>query len=1113
MPNSISAQAILFAINSALRLGRNIQRAYANSLKSRALLLPLPSFDSLPNAFTINRFFDTEGAVFVEEIEALKFLHRKNQIETLESEELAEYREYYRIFFFMATEGESNDHILQSGLVTSDLISLLKIRQWEKNAKYASTTLQLVAGTVVEIGIDYFNQFPGALNTESAIGKALSHFLRALDTIPFSEEEDFKKAISKKIIPRLFITVSETLQDLPEHVIRDEKIQLFIEATARGISEDLYQKIGPDMSLSETDEAIQWGQLLLNSLIRNAGQYAFANPSNLLDINKGQEQLIKNTGLTLLDLLYSEEELKLDLKALFNAEALDIFIKNTLAVFAQHPELLAKDDRIRLIVKEISLALANSNMPLQDLLPELLRLILERTALHLPLLWDHDKEAAEHMLVIATQEFLLIFSDPEIGPFKFARKHILQLIEFVLDEVVNNPGWISRKVEDKPLLHHLLLSSFSSIAQLPKEERLQFEMIKILIELNTRLIISHPQVLQKWGLEEEEEKVLLRQILDIILDCLFKDQNETYSAFEKAAQLRLLLSYAFEIILLKHPNHIGLQLIELLLSPEEGLDLSGDASLLEQMGEIFLEFLEEQISRSYEGSEVWHIIRSFIGLLKEREFYNKNKLLAQIKLILEYLRQELHPILIDEEGNPKHLILIAVQQILDLLIQAAEQASPKLKLNQDQLSVLFYLLLNEVLDHQEWLSHQVGEEKVLSELIDVSFETLKQIPDSEKISLDTLIELFEINIFIIASNTKVLDKTKWDSEEKEVVLRKAVSLITDFVFNKNRNTSLNRLQYLLELLKYFLEEIIRKHPNHLGLRVLEFLISEDFRLGLSNGLNRSLLDLYIQTLLEIITTHPEIIAPNPNIQKIITGVAQSLEKSDLNQPDLLPKVLKIILLQTSENIDLEFDDEDGALKNILLEALRQVLDALAFEVEEGKWKPVFRADHIVEIVLYVLEEVSENTDWLDTEDQIYLTLSSIFEAFERIPRHRQPSFSLIKLIVIKLLEAVKNHPGYLEILSETEAGSPKIVLSRVMEKLFDAIYQNISIKATLSVIHQPSIMDALLDYYLYRTSFHPIEEEAILEASQHVAQAVKALDEGRLSNGEELLEQLRDSLV
>jgi len=77
----MTAEAIIFAINSAIRLGRNAQRAYSLSLSSKAIVLPLPKFSGTPNAFTAQRFFDSEeadgGARFIARMERLQAIHQR----------------------------------------------------------------------------------------------------------------------------------------------------------------------------------------------------------------------------------------------------------------------------------------------------------------------------------------------------------------------------------------------------------------------------------------------------------------------------------------------------------------------------------------------------------------------------------------------------------------------------------------------------------------------------------------------------------------------------------------------------------------------------------------------------------------------------------------------------------------------------------------------------------------------------------------------------------------------------------------------------------------------------------------------------------------------------
>lgn len=852
MPKSLSAQAILFAINTALRLSRSNRRAYVNSLKSKTILLPIPTFEEKPNPFTINRFFEMEGAPFVEQIEALKFLHRKNQIELLSPEALEQYQEYYRCLFFILTAAESNEQIKQAGLRADDLLSLLKIRQWEKETQFATTTLQLVAGTIVEKGIHYFNQFPESIQSETGMGKALSKLLNALDTIPFNEEEDFKKVISQRIITSLFFTAVETIRELPKYWMRDEKIQTFIESATRGINEELYQRIGPELSFDETGEAIQWGELLLSSLIRHAGHFVFAPSNHLIDVNTGQEQLVKGTGLVIMDLLYAEDELGLNLRQVFTASALDTLVKNAFILFAGYPRLLSKDDHLSIIIKEISQALAKPPLTLARFLPGITELVLKKTNLHRPVIWEQEEEEPQNLLITALQLFL------------------------------------------------------NALSELPEKSRSKF-------------------------------------------------------------------------------------------SPQQ-----------------FMETIE--------------------------------------------------------------------------------------------------LLLDEVVQHPAWITSRIGEDRLLERLIQLSFEAVQSIPASQRSSMTALTYLLKINMRAITADIRILEKIKWaEDEEEKMILEKLIELVYEFIFHKASSNALNKTAQALNLLDYLAERILQRHPNQLGLHIAAFLFREDARLQLSNSLNRAPADHYINTILEMINTHPDIISPNPNIHRIITGVTESLQEAGLDRPGMLPGLLQLVLIQTAENIDLEVGDHDA--KNELLEALRQILKALSFDPYQKQWKPVFKGDHILEIVLYLLGEVSENLDWLEGEQKIYTTLHIIFENLDWIPRHRSPSFSLIKLMIIKLFEAVKNHPAYLEKMAVDMEEAEKVVLDVALEQLFKAMYQPITIKASLDILHQSSVMDAILDYYLYRTSFHPLEIDAIREAADQLREAVRLLDEGHLNSAEEFLDHLNDNIA
>ncbi|MFN0300510.1 MAG: hypothetical protein ACKVQU_09165, partial [Burkholderiales bacterium] len=51
------ADLILFAIRSAIRLGEEARRLYADSVREEAIVLPLPDFPIAPDASSVRAFY------------------------------------------------------------------------------------------------------------------------------------------------------------------------------------------------------------------------------------------------------------------------------------------------------------------------------------------------------------------------------------------------------------------------------------------------------------------------------------------------------------------------------------------------------------------------------------------------------------------------------------------------------------------------------------------------------------------------------------------------------------------------------------------------------------------------------------------------------------------------------------------------------------------------------------------------------------------------------------------------------------------------------------------------------------------------------------------------
>ena len=75
-----TASAVIFAINAAIRLGRNMQQAFAQRVRAQAITLPLPNVSLEADLDSAFRYFNIQhpqkgGAQFLSEIVDLQQLH------------------------------------------------------------------------------------------------------------------------------------------------------------------------------------------------------------------------------------------------------------------------------------------------------------------------------------------------------------------------------------------------------------------------------------------------------------------------------------------------------------------------------------------------------------------------------------------------------------------------------------------------------------------------------------------------------------------------------------------------------------------------------------------------------------------------------------------------------------------------------------------------------------------------------------------------------------------------------------------------------------------------------------------------------------------------------
>lgn len=805
MPAISTAEAIVLAIHSAIRLGRNIQKAYANSLRARSIVLPLPDFDSQADSLNAQRFFDKDGQFALAEIEDLAKLHQANRERALSEEEEERYVEYYVTLERMRRQDSGTTRATEAALSMEDVLSLLRVRQWARGESPQHSPLQLVAGTLVEIGIDYFANVPGALNLASTQGKLVQHFLQSLDRIEFAETDDLGKTLANEVLPRLFIAGAESAVRLSTEISSDEKLQLFIEATGQGVADELMKRLQQSGSLREKEALLYWGESLLRALFYNAGHYTFSSPAKVFETPQDVSALIEATGLTLLDLLFDEESTKIDLKAVFTVESLDLLLRATLEVVAQHPQLISRKDGLRQIIAGVAQALSDSGIQQPGILPELAQLVLRLTAENLDRLWktgDHP----EHLLV-TTLEFSLrtLAQPPANGGWKpaFPPGQLLTLLEMLLDEVVSNPEWVLHQIEGHSMLEDTLKSVFAALEVIPSEQRLSLDTAKWVLEQSLMATAASKALLQhlSWG-STEEERTILQEALQVVFAYTFK--KGAVSSPEKQELLFDWVDYVLATVLRRQPNRSGVEITRYMLQAFAPLAWH-QAVPAEQAMEAALEVLAEH-AELVTGEEFVHQLLGGVAEGILHAGIDSPDLLSEIiRLILDYSAQHIDLVLHPAPDDPGNPFGRAVSQALQVLA-GAEVVGGFIILSRSQTLELLEIVLLEVAANPQWLEGHALLQRLIASVLDA----LQHIPGSKPTSNRLVLDLVQLSIEHGMQDLRLLEPLPDEADSPMALaygLSKLIRLIYDPQWPTSLQWGLHQPQQMAGLCDLFLDEL------------------------------------------------------------------------------------------------------------------------------------------------------------------------------------------------------------------------------------------------------------------------------------------------------------------
>ena len=475
------SDVVLFGIQSGLKLAQQGRQAYIEGAIAKALVLPLPNFNSTFSRSSANQYFRTRsGKAQLEQNPSLKdiFERLRNRQEVSEVEE-----ELYinaAIDFRLLDDIESNtisrNELANAGLTANALQSLVTVRQFaNKHNKTFPTVIQRILGSLIEVGIDAFSQFPTILDKESAAGGAVAGFLDSI------EDLDFASGNVEVLARSLFISAVETIGQNSDLLGADEKIQTLIQSVSSGIIQDLTARIDQlGNNLVEREQVLRWGNLVLRSVLSNIRESVLLSPKSLGIDDPAQQALLSSVATSILGAILDEEQV--NLRRLFSRQALDQVIKASLSTVAEFPELLGNNgEGVQKIISQVAQGLAHNEHILgKDMLPETVRLVIEKTAHNAEFLWpagfsDPDK----HLLVTAAVEFLNQFSSiPRAGQTwrpAFSKTLFTGLLDVILEETLQNPIWVSKLgINDTTILGQATRIALNVLQDVPAD-RLSIE--------------------------------------------------------------------------------------------------------------------------------------------------------------------------------------------------------------------------------------------------------------------------------------------------------------------------------------------------------------------------------------------------------------------------------------------------------------------------------------------------------------------------------------------------------------------------------------------------------------------------------------------------------------
>jgi len=445
MPGTVDI--IIFGMEASVRLGRKILEIYQDDMANRDILYPLAESTGSFSFEGALQFFRTRGSLFVEEGAVYHDLWTRIGPDGDAPLDLQDRLKRAAAYVYdtltkAQEQGRFDEETLYKGMVASHAVA-----QWRKgDPRRSPTSLQRIAQTVLEIGLDHVRSDSSFLSGDSKSRRIVRSLLLGLESIDFTEQK------VDSIVLDLFRSSMAVFYDNVNVIIEDQRLSLLV----REIGSALKAHVDDLDEASQILTAQAFGRDALQGIVEASARVVKENLSLYLGGgDPGEKRFVSAVLKALLDGVQKNPDV-------FSGNAVVDIYETALGAVAQNAGLLLREgDPERFLayllasMSEVLTVNNPSELYHRDMLREIVLLGLEVTGKNVRFLVN-PKKPEEQLLSDGLRRILLAFSDgfaenetlTDTLSGMLCRDHLIRILAIAFDEISRNPERLLYRIRD-----------------------------------------------------------------------------------------------------------------------------------------------------------------------------------------------------------------------------------------------------------------------------------------------------------------------------------------------------------------------------------------------------------------------------------------------------------------------------------------------------------------------------------------------------------------------------------------------------------------------------------------------------------------------------------------